>query len=193
MLTMVFDTETGGFPSKKVPLNDPSQPGLVQFGIKIFDGRRSVFELGTIVSCPQAINPKAQEVHGISSEMCKRHGILREHLATTFVSWISQVDRLVCHNFPFDSQIMQIFLARLGINTFFWEGKETVCTMRTSTDICNLPGPYGKKWPKLIEAYKVLVDPNGFEGAHDALVDVNACAKILWALEDKGVKLHAGI
>ena len=65
--------------------------------------------------------------------------------------------------------------------------------MLSSMPVLKLPGRYGNyKWPKLEEAYKFLVDPAGFEDAHDALVDVKACAAVLDALEEMGAPLVAG-
>ena len=60
------------------------------------------------------------------------------------------------------------------------------CTMRIATNVLKIPGPRGFKWPTLQEAYKRLVDPAGFEGAHDAITDVKACAAVFYALEDGG-------
>jgi len=58
--------------------------------------------------------------------------------------------------------------------------------MKSSTDICRLPGkiPGKYKWPSLQEAYKMFIDPNGFDGAHDAMVDVNACLKVYLHLRE---------
>ena len=60
--------------------------------------------------------------------------------------------------------------------------------MEATTDICKIPPPRGSgyKWPKLEEAYRILVDPVGFEGAHDAMVDVEACRKVFYALKNGG-------
>lgn len=65
--------------------------------------------------------------------------------------------------------------------------------MHSTTRILCLPQPSGRKgnkWPKLTEAYEGLVNPAGFGGAHNALADVNACAEILWKLEDTGAMLY---
>jgi len=61
--------------------------------------------------------------------------------------------------------------------------------MKTLEPIMKLPGKYGYKFPTLDEAYRAYVDPMGFEGAHDAMKDVEACAAVLWAIEDNGFPL----
>ncbi len=58
--------------------------------------------------------------------------------------------------------------------------------MKSATDHC---GFQKKKWPKLQEAYKALVNSDGFTGAHSADADAKACLEILRALEKKGAKL----
>ena len=63
--------------------------------------------------------------------------------------------------------------------------------MMSLVDELKIPGRFGKqyKWPSLDESYRALVNPEGFTGAHDAMVDVMACAEVLWAAEDRGVNL----
>jgi hypothetical protein len=58
--------------------------------------------------------------------------------------------------------------------------------MKASTDFCALPGSYGYKWPKLSELHMKLFDED-FEEAHDASVDITACAKCFWELKRKGI------
>jgi hypothetical protein len=53
--------------------------------------------------------------------------------------------------------------------------------MQASTEYCALPGNYGTKWPKLQELHSKLFG-SPFEGGHDALVDVRACAKCYFEL-----------
>ena len=59
-----------------------------------------------------------------------------------------------------------------------------------SEKFCKIPGKYGYKWPTLSELHLKLFDFD-FEGAHDALLDVKACAKCLFELERKKV-VHLG-
>jgi DNA polymerase III epsilon subunit-like protein len=54
--------------------------------------------------------------------------------------------------------------------------------MKATTSICKLPGKYGDyKWPKLQESHLHFFGKE-FEGAHDAMADVRACAAVYWAL-----------
>jgi len=58
--------------------------------------------------------------------------------------------------------------------------------MERSTDHCKIPGSYGYKWPSLSELYFILFDRD-FEEAHDAVVDVKACAECFFRLKNEGI------
>jgi DNA polymerase III epsilon subunit-like protein len=60
---------------------------------------------------------------------------------------------------------------------------QTYCTMKETTNICKLPGNYGKfKWPKLTEAHQHFFGIP-VEGAHDAMTDVRACKRIFFEIK----------
>jgi DNA polymerase III epsilon subunit-like protein len=65
-------------------------------------------------------------------------------------------------------------------------GIKMTCTMFSSTAHCAIQGSRGNKWPKLEELHQKLFG-EGFEGAHDALVDVQACARCFFELKRLGV------
>ena len=54
--------------------------------------------------------------------------------------------------------------------------------MLSATDYCQLPGRYGFKWPTLQELHSTLFNES-FDGAHDALSDVRACARCFFELK----------
>ena len=61
--------------------------------------------------------------------------------------------------------------------------------MKCSADFCAIPSnsPYGGyKWPKLEELYRKLFGYT-FDGAHDALADVEATRKCYFELKKKGI------
>ena len=65
------------------------------------------------------------------------------------------------------------------------------CIMLASRDVCKLPGLYGEyKWPKLDEAYKMIVkdDPVGINGmqTHRAMSDALMASHVLLRLHDTG-------
>jgi DNA polymerase III epsilon subunit-like protein len=98
--------------------------------------------------------------------------------------------RLVAHNSDFDIKIIRAALHREGQQEAIQISSEKLvfCTMKSSTEICKIPNPIRAgqyKWPSLQEAYRILVDPAGFDGAHNASVDTRACLSILRALEKR--------
>jgi hypothetical protein len=100
-------------------------------------------------------------------------------------------DRVVFHNARYDTPRISDTITRVGGELSMWNSKPKFCTMLSLEPVMKLPGKFpGKyKWPNLDEAYRAYVDPDGFEDAHDAMADVQACAKVLFAIEDKGIPL----
>jgi len=141
------------------------------------------------------IEDKAAEVHGITQQEIDSFGLSMKAAAGLFINFLNKADRIVGHNIDFDIVITEAMMIRSVTNydLAVYREKPRVCTMLSSKDICRLPGKYRDfKWPKLEEAYRMLVDPAGFSGAHDALQDVIACWRLLQKLEENGVPLVRG-
>ena len=64
--------------------------------------------------------------------------------------------------------------------------KSKLCTMKSSTGYCKIPGNYGYKWPKLSELHLKLFGED-FEEAHDASADINATEKCFWEMRKIGL------
>lgn len=193
MITLAFDTETTGLPSKegwKIPTHE-SWPDTLQFGMVVLENRYPIFELGCLLDNPvMPIEQGAFEVHGISGDMCAAWGVPKDDFINQMTMWMGRADRLVAHNAGFDRNVIGALLRRRnsGVNPF--ADKSIICTMQSSMAICKIPGKFGSyKWPSLAEAYRILVNKDGFRDAHNALADVWACIEILWKLEAGGVNL----
>ena len=76
-------------------------------------------------------------------------------------------------------------LLRKGVESNF-ERLPKICTMKSSTKYCRIPGNYGYKWPTLSDLHINLFG-NDFEGAHDAFADIDATEKCFWELKRRGV------
>ena len=105
---------------------------------------------------------------------------------------LRRAHRLVAHNMAFDAPRMTDQYRRLGVVSELFESIPKFCTMESLTDVMKLPAKFpGKyKWPNLAEAYAAYVDPAGFTDAHDAMADVQACARVLHAIEDNAFPLY---
>lgn len=192
MYTLFFDTETTGFPNKKLPTEHRDQPHLLQLAFIVDDKTgNTVDEFCEIIkpTLTFQVPEAAYRIHGISYDRALKVGASGDFVLSLFHEWWSKCDRVVAHNYAFDVELMKITFARSSIKR---KKRATVpdvyCTMLRGTNVLKIPGRYGKyKWPSLDEAYRVLVDKSGFEGAHDALNDVRACRKVYYALQDLGV------
>lgn len=192
--TLCFDTETNGKRGKNPPLS--SEPAITQIAAILFWGRRPVAHLSCFV---QPLNFDGSPATIPNEEFFIKAGIthatvdavgrpLKTGLAE-FNQMVRSADRIVAHNIQFDDPITRSNYSRVvAPQREYWD-RPKYCTMKTLEPVLKLPGKYGYKFPTLDESYRALVDPMGFEGAHDAMVDVQACAAVLWAIEDKGYPL----
>jgi DNA polymerase III subunit epsilon len=186
---LFFDTETTGVPRNyKAPTSDLANwPRLVQLAWLITDDAGDEIKSTEFIVKPDGftIPADAARVHGISTETALRDGVDLTEVLAAIVPDLEQADLLVAHNIQFDEKILGAELLRGG-HPDLPAAKPKRCTMRESTDYCRLPGRYGYKWPKLQELHVKLFGEE-FAGAHDALVDVRACARCFFELKRLGI------
>lgn len=187
---LIFDTETTGIVVRDRPPEDPQQPDLVQLGMLLVEtddwSPRARHAMLVHLADGVSIEAGARKAHGISEEDCQRYGVPPMVAGSLFNQLCLQADLLVAHNIAFDRIIMQTVLHRLGGKPDRMEGLRQICTMQESTEILKLPGRFDSyKWPSLSEAYRHFTERE-IEGAHDALVDSQACLDVFRALVDRG-------
>ncbi len=186
---LFFDTETTGLPKNwQAPLDDLNNwPRLVQLAwLFVDEGGKEIKGKNQIIK-PEGfeIPEDASAVHGITTEKAVEEGILLNEALFEFAQAIENSKILVAHNMSFDEKIMGAEFLRKEINNKLFE-RFKICTMHKSTDFCKIENGYGYKWPKLIELHEKLFN-SGFDGAHDALADVKACARCFFELKERGV------
>ena len=190
-MKLFFDTETTGkIVDWKRPVDTSNNfPSIVQIGYAAYTDYGQ-----QILTCNKLIKPagweiseEAEQVHGISQQMCEQEGILIKDALTSFLAIANYSNEIIAHNYDFDSKVIASTLLKTGAKytpeRFF--KKPFTCTMKSSVDYCELPNQNGYsdfKWPKLEELYQILFNKT-FEGAHDALVDVIACAECYFELK----------
>jgi DNA polymerase-3 subunit epsilon len=187
---LVFDTETNGLPRDwKAPITDTDNwPRLVQLAWAIYDQHGQLLERQSHIIRPDGflIPEDAALIHGISHARALREGVRLAEVLDAFVLRLHEAELLVAHNIAFDAKIIGAELYRASRPQRL-DHKRQLCTMQASTDYCRLPGRYGSfKWPTLTELHTTLFDQS-FDGAHDALVDVEACARCFFELQSRGV------
>ena len=199
MPTLIFDTETTGLPSRGAPLDHASQPHLVQLAAVLLDDdgvERACVSL--IVRPAIPIPPDAAKIHGISEELAARVGVPPAVAVGVWSNLARRADLLVAHNIAFDIGLMATaWLRTSGRTVDAWQeaygGHRQFCTMKAATPVVNLPptermvaaGFNRPKPPKLEECIRHFFDED-LAGAHDALVDVRACARVFNHLRKLG-------
>lgn len=186
---LFFDTETTGLPKNyKAPVEDlENWPRLVQLAWLIYDEQGKEISEGNRIIKPEGfvIPTQASDVHGITTERALAEGLDLEAVMREFAEEVKNSKLLVAHNMSFDEKIVGAEFLRKNISHDLFTTSR-FCTKEASTDFCAIPGYYGNKWPTLSELHIKLFDKD-FEGAHDALVDVRACANCFFELVKLGV------
>lgn len=188
---LFFDTETTGLPrSWKAPVTDLANwPRIVQLAWAVFDtqGDRVAFEDHILRPEGFTIPAGATAIHGISTERALKEGRPAGEVLSEFSRATAQAACLVAHNMDFDEKLVRAELLRKGMRDDLFGGTK-ICTMKSSTDYCGIPGPYGHKWPKLSELHRKLFETD-FEDQHNAGADVLCCAKCFFELRKRAVML----
>lgn len=186
-ITLVFDTETIGLPKDwDRPANDVNNwPRVVQLGMAFQDMAGHVQTFECLIKPPNGIAfpipQKATDIHGITDARCVQEGIPIAQALDQFEFWLSGADVLVAHNLDFDRPVLGCEFVRLKRKPMVNDGLRRICTQKATSAFVGIPkdwydpsDPY--KWPKLQELHHKLFGC-GFEGDHNALVDVMATLK----------------
>ena len=186
---LFFDTETTGLPKNwKAPVTDlENWPRMIQIAWILCDEAGNKLDTQVHIIKPEgfSIPSGASDVHGITTEMAHEQGISLLEVLTQFNEAVNQANYTVAHNISFDEKIMGAELLRKDLPSSF-EFTTKLCTMKSSTAYCKIPGRYGYKWPTLAELHIKLFGED-FEDAHDALVDISITEKCFWELKNRGV------
>lgn len=187
-MILCYDTETSGFALFNKPISDPGQPQLVQMACMLIDDEgKSAASVSMIVK-PEGwtIPPKVAEIHGITTEYATQVGLPLRVVVACFTNLRAIAQATAAHNDEFDQIVMAAAIHRVGAKPSSPGPERKICTMKETAKLVNLPatpkmlmaGYTKNKPPKLIELHQFLFG-EGFEGAHDALNDVKACARCL--------------
>lgn len=183
-MILFFDCETTGLPNFNERARHPSQPHMVQLAAMLMADDGTELESHNVIIKPDGweIPAEVSAIHGITNEIA-RCGIAEINASGLLLAMIQKATLIVAHNITFDKFIARIAMRRCELITdaddLWWKQLPTFCTMHATTNICKLPGSFANKfkWPKLQEAYQHAFGET-LDGAHDALADVRACARI---------------
>jgi len=183
---LIFDTETTGLPRNwSAPLNDlDNWPRVIQIAWQLHDVDGALVEAKDYLIQPRGFNIpfKAQDIHGISTDLALRDGLLLEEVIQKFVNVLARTKFLIGHNLKFDTNVLGAEFIRAGINPKLLEIPVLdTCTPR-SAKVTKIKGRGNSfKIPKLSELHIKLFGEE-FKEAHNATADVEASARCFWEL-----------
>ncbi|MFA6514309.1 MAG: 3'-5' exonuclease [Patescibacteria group bacterium] len=187
---LFFDTETTGLPKNyQAPLDDFSNwPRIVQIAWSLYDFSGNHWESHSYIIKPDGfiISPEVAKIHRITQARAEEEGVSLKEALNHFADDVQKSTYLVAHNIDFDEKIVGAEFLRLKMTDHVAPANK-ICTMKKTSAVCRIPnGRGGYKWPNLTELYKFLFNTN-FPEAHDAGIDVKACAECFFELKRKNL------
>lgn len=191
-MILFWDTETTGLPLMHETIYHPDQPDVIQLAALLTeDDGTERMHFSLLVQNDRPIHPEAEKAHGLSQDLINRLGVTQVMAATVFLRIAARADFLVAHNEEFDRFSTDILMDRAKV-PFDWR-KPGLCTMKAATPVLNLPptprmvkaGINRPKSPRLEECYQHFFEES-LVGAHDAMIDVRACARVFFHLRSIG-------
>lgn len=191
MKALVYDTETTGLPDYKQPSEAPHQPHIVELAALLHDDAGTLVDTFHAIIRPDGwtIPDDVAAIHGITIERAMDEGIPEAEALFLFLNLHTKCDLRVAHNESFDQRILRIAIKRFYGRTQedrdnyaeTFKSQPSCCTMKMAHARSKETGA-GLKWPlTLKEAHQHFLG-EAFDGAHGALADAQACARVYFAL-----------
>lgn len=196
MKLIIFDTETTGLPpARHTPLISTARwPYIVQLSYVIYDTETNciIKSVDTLIKLQPGIDipEESTNIHGITQEMCQKHGRNIKEVLLEFNDALLQGDKLIAHNVQFDKNMLTVEYIRNKLTNNFVYNNISIpefCTMLNSIELCSLyrtnsSGRQYKKYPKLVELHETLFNeiPNGL---HNAMADVIVCLRCYYKMK----------
>ena len=192
MRYFVFDLETTGLPQRKSfnsyysfkDFSKFAKARIVSIAWSIYENKHKIMSKYHIIR-PNDFeiidNSIATSINNITNDIAKSKGVDFTNVIEELIIDLENVELLVAHNLKFDKNILLAELHHIGRYDLIQKILliSTFCTMKHGKNITRLHNPrYPKdfKYPKLTELYFHFFG-HEFINAHNAEVDVNACAK----------------
>lgn len=168
---LFLDVETNGFGTFRPPTQRIVQIGYI-FGNKA---------VSKFVNDVEKVNPKVP--HPYDVQFLNQNGENFREIISQLYDDMKECTHIVAHNYDFDAGcLINELLIRSRDNDGSDKNlyaniiseinkKKHVDTMKSTTNICKLPGNYGYKWPKLEELYVFCFSKSPDGSLHDALTD----------------------
>jgi len=177
-------TETSGLIPKWAQVTDlDNLPRMVQIAwiLTDDDGNKIVTQDHIIKPENYKIPFNASMIHGITTERAMYEGLDLSDVLHSLNELIDEADYIVAHNMSFHEKIIGSEFLKSNIETEFFN-KRKICTMKSSTDYCQLSGPLGFKYPKLSELYSFL-----FNQPFEETQNIEAIKQCFWELRSLSI------
>ena len=187
---LFYDTETTGLPDFKAPSEAEHQPHIVQLAAALVDSdTRKIMSSINLLVIPEAwhIPDEMSAIHGITTDIATDCGVEERNVLRIFLKLWCSCDFRVAFNESFDARIIRIAQHRYNPTEEkleAWKSGKSECAMYGARAYTHLPK---NKLPKLIEAYRHFFGTD-FNGAHNAMNDVNALISVYFAIQDEKLK-----
>lgn len=188
---MIFDTETNGLPIminfNKFPLysdiNAYKTARLIQQSWGIYDSKDNLLEMHNYYVKPDGFNITNSHIHGITFEMAN-NGYNIDIVLEKFITSLTNVDYIICHNTNFDINIIKSELYRINKNAVnIFDNKKIICTL-LQANIMKLNGLI--KNAKLGTIYEYFFG-EPINNAHNAEYDVLNTGKVFSKMRQYGM------
>lgn len=185
-MVLIFDTESSGKVDFKAPLLAPHQPRLVELAFGLYSPDAKLIQHASVIVRPEGftIPDEAAAIHGITTKTALEIGLPLLTVLSLF-NWAMKIATVhVAFNNAFDERILRREFEGVKKESPFLPAKR-YDTMMAAKDYCKLPNQYGYddyKWPSLAEAHQHFFGC-AFDGAHEAMGDVAATAKVYFEIQ----------
>ncbi len=184
-----IDTETTGKYHFDKPSNHIDQPKILELAALLVDeNNRDCGSFNLLIDHDVYIPEEVTAIHGITRKDCEKYGMHVSYAIDMLKMLAVDAELIVGHNISFDMKMIRSTMGKEEFELEFISKILTYCTMHNSTHICKVPKAKGNgfKWPRLSEAYKILLGKE-LTNAHRAMADVRACRELFFKLKELGV------
>lgn len=180
---VVFDTETTGLPTGARVVSTKTLKAwdtcrLVSIAMIVYNDDHTENSRFSAIVKPDGYTVEATEVHGITHELAESEGISFMSVYGVFIGVFSLCHRVVGHNVQFDINVLKAECIRRGLDISIFDKLTVVCTFKMAKAMFLEPVN------KLGVLYKKFFGED-LEGAHDAMIDTMASARLYSFMSDE--------
>lgn len=144
----------------------------------------------------EPVPTQASDIHHVTTDIANRTGFKLATAVGVMNAFLHRATIVLAHNLDFDERIMATAYYRAGKEMVL--PAQRVCTCELAEPVLRLPptvkmvkAGFGKKFkkPSLGECYKAFFG-HDLEGAHDALVDCRAAARVYFHIVNEEARLY---